>query len=414
MKKIKFFIPIIAAALIFSACSPSPAVVDGKDEPSDVMLSISDVSSKNANDSQNIQLQFNLDLLKQLSKDSKNTFYSSFSINQALTMAYFGAGGETQQEIKDALGYTSLTIEGIAAYQKYLLDVYKDSGDTTFYSANSMWIDNDIIVKKNYIDAMIDNFDAEVDDIDLQSAKAPDTLNKWIDKKTNGMITKLFENPFDPLARVVLMNAIYFKGQWTTPFDPNRTMEREFNGLIKTSTVDMMYSGEEVLGNVGDGYMSISMPYGDDERFSMVAVLPDGDIGQFIDSLSIGSLSEILSTFEPKNEAKVFFPKFEMEEKVLLNDTLKALGINSAFYDGADFGEISDTDLYIDEVLHKAKIKVDEEGTEAAAVTGIVVKTESMPIDQFIFAADKPFLFFIIDNHNDNVLFTGVVYDLEK
>jgi len=410
--KIKSIISLAAAAmLILSGCS---AATDNNQnsEPSQVMASISDTEAQTIADSQNVQLQFNLNLLKELSSSQANLFYSSFSINQALSMALFGAEGETQKEIMDALGYSGLSVEDIAAYQKYLIEAYEESGDTTFYSANSMWIDNDIVLKTAYINTMVKYFLSDVENLDLQAGDAPDTLNNWIDKKTNGMITKLFEEPFDDSVRLVLMNAIYFKGQWTTPFNPDMTNEGTFNGLNSTSTVDMMYSDEEVLGWESDDYKAISMPYGDDERFKMVAVLPEGDINEFIASLDAQTLNDILTNFEMKSDANVWLPKFEMEEKITLSDTLKALGIEKAFTPDAEFGEISDTNLYIDEVLHKAKIKVDEEGTEAAAVTGLIMKATSMPLDMFQFSADRPFIFFIADEDN-TVLFTGVVYDLD-
>jgi len=413
MSKLKIIISlIIVTSLISTGCSNE--VQSNTVNSSDVMLSISNTKPKTPDNSHNIQLGFNIDLLKELSKEEKNVFFSSFSINQALTMAYFGADGATQDEIKNSLGYNDLSIEDVASYQKYLLKTYEKSGDTTFYSANSMWIDDQIVVRDSYIDTMVDNFDAEVASIDLQGDKAVPTLNKWIDKRTKGMITKLFDQPFDPLARLVLMNAIYFKGDWTTPFDTDLTRDMAFNGQNKKSTVDMMYSDSEILGHENDDYKAISMPYGDDERFHMVAVIPNGDLNEFIKNQTTESLSKVITTFDTKDEVRILFPKFELEEKVELSDTLKALGINTAFKPGADFSQISDTPLFIDEVLHKAKIKVDEEGTEAAAVTAIVMKCESVPMNQFEFIADKPFLFFIMDTENDIVLFTGVVYDLDN
>ena len=411
--KIKSIISLAATAiLVLSGCS---AMSDNNQssEPSQAMASISDISAQTLANSQNIQLEFNLDLLKELSKSEDNLFFSSFSVNQALTMALFGSEGETQQEIIDVLGYSGLTVEDIAAYQKYLIEAYEETGDTVFYSANSMWIDDDIVINQNYIDTMVKYFLSDVENLDLQAESAPDTLNKWIDKKTNGMITKLFEEPFDRLARLVLMNAIYFKGDWTTPFDPELTSEAAFNGLNGQTTVDMMYSDMEVLGWQGNDYTAISLPYGEDERFKMVAVLPSGDMNDFISSLSVDELNSILTTFELKEESRILLPKFEMEEKITLSDTLKALGMELTFTPQADFSEISDTALYIDEVLHKAKIKVDEEGTEAAAVTGLIMRATSMPLDMFEFVADKPFLFFIVDDEDNTVLFTGVVYDFD-
>jgi serpin B len=167
------------------------------------------------------------------------------------------------------------------------------------------------------------------------------------------------------------------------------------------------------MGNKGEDYISVSLPYGEDERFAMVAVLPD-DMDTFTDGLTEESLSGILNTFYEKHEALVQLPVFEMEQKLRLNDALCALGIEKAFSQNeADFTGMSEDDiLFIDEVLHKAKIKVDEEGTEAAAATSVDMALKAAPpTDRFEFIADKPFLFFIVDTENDLVLFTGKVLD---
>lgn len=415
MKITKILLSIlIAGTLIASGCSAVPETEQPTDIViSDTMLSIKDVMPSNIAESQNIQLQFSLDLLKELSQSKENIFYSSFSINQALTMAYFGADGDTQEEIKNTLGYAGLTIEDIAAYQKYLIETYSDSGDTTFYSANSMWIDDQLTVKDAYIQTMLESFDAEVANIDLQSNQALGVINGWIEKETNGMIDKLFEEPFDEMTALILMNAIYFKGQWTTPFNPELTYENTFNGASSSNQVDFMFSDETVTGYQSDDYKAINLSYGDDERFSFVAVLPEGDINDFINGLDADALNDVLTTFEEKEDPILLLPKFELEEKITLKDTLAALGMETAFTGDANFSEISDTELFISDVLHKARIIVDEEGTEAAAVTGLVMKATSMPVDQFEFVADREFMFFIMDNEEKTVLFSGVVYDLD-
>ena len=416
MKNIKIILSfLLSAILLFSSCSSNSENNDILDSStkSQIMISIDDTKPTNLENSQNIQLSFNLSLLKSLCKNKKNVFYSSFSINQALTMAYFGANGTTQDEIKNALGYSGLTIEDIAAYQKYLIRTYESPSDTVFYSANSMWIDNQIIVKQSYIDTMLKNFSSDVKNLDLQGENALKTLNKWVDTKTKGMIAKLFEQPFDPLTRLVLMNAIYFEGNWNSPFDPKLTSTHAFNGINKQSSVDMMSSETAIKGYETAKYTSICLPYGEDERFQMVAVLPKGDMSNFIETIDSETLNTILTTFEIKDTPRILLPKFEMEEKLLLHDILKTIGIQAAFTIQADFSGISETNIYIDEVIHKAKIKVDEEGTEAAAVTALVMKTTSIPIDQFEFIADQPFLFFIMDSIDNTVLFTGAIYDLK-
>jgi serpin B len=157
--------------------------------------------------------------------------------------------------------------------------------------------------------------------------------------------------------------------------------------------------------------MSVMLPYGDDERFTMIAVLPE-DMDSFIAGLDEDSLHDVLTVFEQRDEVLLQLPVFEMEQQVTLNDTLKSLGITQAFTKEADLSRISDEDIYIGDVMHKAKIKVDEEGTEAAAVTSVQVTLESIPLNRFEFVADKPFLFFIMDTENGLVLFTGKVDDL--
>ncbi len=423
-KNIKMIFVAVAVIMIFSGCaqpavqneelSPENTQTEGPETIDEVMLSLADTLPQSPEDASDLQLGFNLDFFKKLSESGDgNLFYSSMSINSALTMAYFGAQGETQKEIADVLGYSDMSVEEVAAYQKYLLESYEDSGDTAFTSANSLWIDDEIVAKQSYIDTMENVFDTLVKNLDLQAASAPSELNAWIDESTNGMIKKLFDESGDSLARasMVLMNAIYFKGEWSVPFDPEKTFDGQFNGANKTSDIKMMMSNETVMGHQGDDYTSVILPYGDDERFAMVAVLPD-DMDSFVDGLTTESLSEILTTFTEKEDPIVRIPVFEMEEKLEMGEVLKAMGIQTAFSDNADFSLMSDTSLAIDEVLHKAKIKVDEEGTEAAAVTAIVMRATSVMMDRFEFVADRPFIFFIMDTENDLVLFTGKVMNL--
>jgi serpin B len=166
------------------------------------------------------------------------------------------------------------------------------------------------------------------------------------------------------------------------------------------------------MGHKGDDYTSVFLPYGEDERFAMVAVLPD-DMDAFLSSLDAQKLNAVLTTFETQQDPVLSLPVFELEEKIKLKDVLRSLGIQKAFTDGADFSPVSDTPLAIDEVLHKARIKVDEQGTEAAAVTAVIIRATGAMLDRFEFVADKPFLFFIVDTQNELTLFTGRVMDLD-
>lgn len=380
---------------------------------SPVMNKIAKVAPKKSEEITDAMLDFNLKLLKELNKKDKNLFYSAMSINSALTMTYFGANGDTKDEMHNALSYGSMTLEDIASAQKALIKSYEKSGDTTFNTANSIWIDDGYPIKRSFIRTMSNVFKTETQNVPMVEPKTVDKVNGWVKKKTEGMIEKLFEKENNPLANVkmLLMNAIYFNGEWTTPFNPDRTYKRDFNGATEITQVDMMSTDEDVLGYVGDDYKAISLPYGDDERFSMVVVLPSDDIDAFIENQTKDSLKKILITFEDQNNVIVQLPKFEMEETLRLNDALKALGMEKAFTGNADFSNMADS-LFIDTVLHKAKIEVDEKGTEAAAVTAVLMCESAAPEFGFEFFADKPFLFFIVDGEEDMVLFTGKVANL--
>lgn len=422
-KAIKFIFAILAIFFAFSGCQsiqvPNESVKKTDTPPpveDAIMLSLKDAAPKIPEGISDVQLGFNLALLKKFGElEGGNLFYSPMSINAAMTMTYFGANGQTRQEIADALGYGDMDIEDVAAYQKYLLQSYENSGDTTFTTANSIWIDDAFELKQSYINTMLDVFETQVTRLDLTASDAIDTLNSWIDKSTNHMIDTLFEkedNPFDATTVMVLLNAIYFDGGWTTPFNMERTYDALFNGKTKEADVKMMVSTEPVMGHKADDYISVRLPYGEDKRFQMVAVIPE-DIEAFIDSLTAESLNALLNTFGEQGAPTVQIPIFEMEQKVKLNDALIALGIEQAFSGAADFSGMSEEEIYIDEVLHKTRIKVDEEGTEAAAATSVEMKLRGVtPENRFEFIADKPFLFFIVDTENDMVLFTGKVLDL--
>jgi len=425
-KHIKIIFTLIAVMMIFTSCAqpaeqndvqkPSDEKTEGPEMKDEVMLSLKDAAPKIPEGISDVQLGFNLALLKKLGElEGGNLFYSPMSINAAMTMTYFGANGQTRQEIADVLGYDKMSMTDVAAYHKYLIGSYENSGDTTFTTANSIWIDDAFEPKQSYINTMLDVFETQVTRLDLTASDAIDTLNSWIDKSTNHMIDTLFEKedePFDTNTVMVLMNAIYFNGDWTTPFNPDRTYDTQFNGKTKEVDIKMMVSTEPVMGHKADDYISVSLPYGDDKRFQMVAVIPD-DIETFVDSLTDESLNTLLNTFAEQGEPSVQIPIFEMEQKVKLNDALIALGIEQAFSGTADFSGMSEEEIYIDEVLHKARIKVDEEGTEAAAATSVEMKLRGVtPENRFEFIADKPFLFFIVDTENDMVLFTGKVLNL--
>ena len=428
--KIKILFAAMACAMLFAGCAKNaePQQVEQTQQPEntqaealkpqdEVMLSLADAIPAQQTSADSVQYGFNLALLKKLSEtEDGNLFFSPLSINAALTMAYFGACGETQEQMADVLGYGSAGMADVAGYQKYISALLSDTGDTQFTSANSIWVAEIFEPNPSYMDTMKDVFDTKVSQVDFTKDSAVDELNAWINDSTQGMINQMFDKedePFDGLTAMVLLNAIYFNGNWTTPFDPDATYDADFHGAAATESVRMMASHEEVKGYQGEDYISVCLPYGADERFAMIAVLPD-DMDAFIAGLDEQSFKDLTKVLLPVENPVINIPVFEMEQKVKLNDVLIALGMDKAFSAGeADFTTMAGADvLWIDEVLHAAKITVDEEGTEAAAATSVGMSLRGMPMESFEFIADRPFLFFIMDTENDLVLFTGKVMDL--
>ena len=432
-KKLKLLFAALACVMLFAGCAqdvkpvqtqqidntqqPENTQTEGPQTQDEVMLSLENAIPAKQTSSDRVQYGFNIALLKKLSEtEDGNLFFSPLSINAALTMAYFGACGETQQKMADVLGYGDASMTDVAGYQKYISALLSDTGDTQFTSANSIWVAETFEPNPSYMNTMKEVFDTKVSKTDFTKDTAVDELNGWINDSTQGMIDQMFDKedePFDELTAMVLLNAIYFKGGWTTPFDPDATYDADFNGATATESVRMMSSHDEVRGYQGEDYIAVRLPYGADERFAMIAVLPD-DMDAFIAGMDEQSFKDLTKVLLPVENPVVNLPVFEMEQKVKLNDVLIALGMEKAFSPGeADFTEMAGADiLWIDEVLHAAKITVNEEGTEAAAATSVEMALRGMPMESFEFIADRPFLFFIMDTENELVLFTGKVMDL--
>ena len=418
MKTKASIIIILAVALLISCVSCQSAVKPPSVEapPSEESIALFDTVAKASaglsSEVRKAQMGFALRMLQALNDEHKddNVVLSPQSISTALGMTYIGAKGETADEMAKVLGIEGLTMGDVASGYKRMAGALTDSGDTKVENANAIWVDEGFPIVGGFQSTMEGAFLAPVNSIDLQGDKALPTINGWIKKNTNDMIDKLFTEPFGDLDRVVLCNAIFFDGKWTMPFDPECTYDAPFDGK---GNVKMMKSEEPVQGKVGEGYTSVMLPYGDDERFSMVAVLPEGDVNTFIQGLDEDAFLELFKGYEEKDEAIVMLPKFKIDEKVSLKDTLKAMGMVIPF-DGerANFDNMG-PELSISDVLHRARIEVDEVGTKAAAVTGVVMKCESAPMDQFIFRADRPFVFFIYDSQEQLVLFSAKVTQIK-
>ncbi len=357
--------------------------------------------------------RFGLKLFRQVTAGEEagaNVFISPLSVGMALGMAYNGAAGTTRQAMQEALELQGLSLQEVNESYRSLIDLLAELDPSVQWTlANSIWHRDEFTPKPNFIDLNVQYFDAEVAALDFTDPAAPATINAWVDDKTNGRISEIVgEIPAEIV--MFLINAVYFKGNWTAQFDPDLTAPADFH-LADGSTVQvpMMTHGAAVpiRINYGEGVLIADLPYGG-KAYAMTIVLPDPDrdLDALIASLDAETWNGWVDGLGAQ-EMHVFLPKFTLEYEVNLNDALKALGMGIAFDpNDADFSGIADAPLYISRVKHKTFVDVNEEGTEAAAVTSVEVGIVSVPPELRV---DRPFLFAIRERFSGTVLFLGVV-----
>ncbi|NLO38589.1 MAG: serpin family protein [Ruminiclostridium sp.] len=353
--------------------------------------------------------EFSWNLFKKINTEdsSGNVFISPYSIANALTMALNGAEGNTRVEMEKALQVAGVTRDDLnRAYAAEANRLSKLDKKVTLQNANSIWLRDSFQVKKDFIDRNKAYLGAEVQTLDFSDPSSVGVINNWVSDKTNRLIPSIISPPISTETIMYLINAIYFKGEWTTEFKQENTQEKDFYALDgKTDKVQMMFRGGKIDYLNNDELQAVRLPYGD-EKVSMVVILPKKDLNSWIDSMNGDKWKGILTGFNPVSDLQLQIPKFKMEYGIKeLNGVLKELGMREAFSDGADFSGIANN-LFISQVLHKAVVDVNEQGTEAAAVTAVVMQVTSF-IEPVSFTADRPFFFAIVDNEQGNLLFMG-------
>lgn len=358
--------------------------------------------------------RFGVALHKTLPKPAENLVYSPFSVAAAMSMTLAGARGKTAAEISSALGFNRP--ESAHEDMKDLIaSLTTGAGSDTLAIANALWPQRGAPILEAFTQTLKNNYHAESKQMDFQNAADPSRLeiNRWVASHTSGKIPDLLgPGSVGTRTRLVLTNAIYFKGAWAAEFDPKRTSEETFylNGG-STLQASMMHR-EGRYAYRADGDMQVlEMPY-KDGRLSMVVLLPaarDG-LAQLESRLSAENL-RAWAQAGPVRTVDVTLPKFKLASGFSLNEALGRLGIQDAFSDTADFSGINgNRTLSLTAVLHKAMIEVNEEGTEAAAATGAVIGlTSTMQPESAVFRADHPFLYLIQDRKTRCVLFAGRV-----
>jgi serpin B len=357
--------------------------------------------------------EFGLELLNQVinNEDSPNLMISPASVSIALGMAYNGAETTTRDAFENVLNYEGLSREEINEITKELIQVLLTNVRGNLLEiANSMWYDEGFPVEQEFIDLNSNYYDAEVREIDFRTAEAVKTINQWVSSNTHGKIDEIID-AIDPAMMMILINAIYFNCVWEVEFDPDDTRDQTFYREDRSvyGEVEMMEVESTFNASFTEKFAAVELPY-KNQKFSMYLFLPaeGSTVNSLLGELNGSSWNSWLEGFSERKEFTVFLPKFKFDYERSMAEDLKLMGLEIAFTDRADFSGISPVDLLISDVIHKTYIDVNEEGTEAAAVTAIVFETTSIGPANGI-RLDRPFLFAITENSSKSIVFIGKV-----
>jgi len=358
---------------------------------------------------------FALDLYAKVSAKPGNVIYSPYSISMALGMTWAGARGATADEMARTLHFGKAVHAGFAALNKRLL------GQQPGYQlsvANRLYVQQGYKLLDSFTAVTTEQYLAPLEQVDFAKAEARAHINQWVEDQTNKRIKDLIgEGVLTSLTRLVLVNAIYFKGTWATEFEKKNTTPQPFFSGGKKREVPMMFRAMKHEAGVrygeADGVQVLELPYKGGE-VTMVVFLPrarDG-LGALEKKLDARKLDQLVGALRSA-EVDVFLPRFRVEQSFALAPTLQAMGMPQAFSEkAADFSGMSGKkDLYISAVIHKAFVEVNEEGTEAAAATAVVMTTKGMAEPPMAFRADHPFIFALRDAKSGSVLFLGRLDD---
>jgi len=415
-KRLSFLLVLLIGILLLH-CSKSPTG-NKKDAPEEPIPDLSSVEKRLIESDNKFGLKLFKEIVKEGSSDS-NVFISPLSVAMALGMTYNGAAGETQKAMQEALELEGFTLEEVnQCYQHLLESLAQLDPKVEFGVANSIWYresEYGPAPREEFLNLCDEYYSALVRGLDFNDPSSVDTINMWVDEKTNGRIQEIVDKPIDRLAMMFLINAIYFKGTWTYEFDENETKDDWFF-LPGDSTRKpcRMMEQKALFGYFENhAFRAVDLPYGDEDFRMTVFVPPYGaDLNSLIREFDQEKLNYWLSCFE-NDSVSVYLPRLKLEYDVKLNDVLTALGMGIAFNPQfADFSKMYEHfQVYIHEVKHKTFVEVNEEGTEAAAVTSVGIRAESRGDPPFTLRAERPFVFMIRENVSGTILFIGKIVD---
>jgi serpin B len=380
--------------------------------------------------------KFAFDLLRQIAgqQTGGNIFISPYGVSTVLQMVVDGAGGSTKQEMESVLylnemvgdtaeGGTKQEIESVRylngmgardeACKSLVQSITSGQSNVTLNLANSIWFKQGVDLRPEFVSGCSNYFQAETGALDFTSPQSARIISEWAEASTHGRIKDIVQWPMNPLTRVILANAIYFKGRWERAFDESATKDRAFTSSDgRRQPVPMMQQAGRFGYFQAKGFQALRLPYAGG-RMEMQLFLPGN--GSDIKKLLAGIDGSFWQTENQRPfrdcEGMVELPRFKLNYSVALNESLKALGIKHAFSPNADFSAISAQKLFLSEVKQKSFVELDEVGTEAAAVTTVTLRVMAVmrPESPFEMILDHPFFFVIVDRTTHAILFMGIV-----
>ena len=363
--------------------------------------------------------KFALDLYSEYKSEEGNVFFSPYSISTALAMTHEGAKGQTAEEMQSVFYFPEDDSVRRSGFANLYNEINKGDKNFKLSTANALWAEQNFQFLEEYFNLINQYYDGKVTNLDFKqdSEGSRVIINNWVEDKTNNKIKDLIPSGLiTPMTRLVLTNAIYFKGDWVKQFNEDETREQDFkvssNNNVKVKMMQRT-DDESIFGYAENNQLQIlELPYSGEE-LSMLLLLPkDDNLESFENSINSEKLSEWKSDLN-EQRVDIFIPRFKFETKYLMADTLSQMGMPTAFSNAADFsGMTGRRDLFISQVIHQAFVEVNEEGTEAAAATAVIMKEFSAgpggPKTP-VFMADHPFIFIIQQKDSGNILFMGRV-----
>lgn len=350
----------------------------------------------------------------------ENLFISPLSIAMALQMCYAGASGKTQSQMAEVMRFSGMPPDVVSAGNLQFLDALQsEDSEVTIEIANSLWGRAGIPFEKEFIETIEQYYNGEATELDFVNPASVSTINQWVSENTHGKITQIIEQ-LDPLAIMVLVNAVYFKGAWQAPFNERATGEEDFYFPDEsTAKVMMMNKHDDMSYFETEDFQAVKLDY-KGRDYEMLVFLPSmgSSLEKFVKKIDAENWAKWLEGFRTR-DGRLGLPRFKVEYKTVLNDALMGLGMKDAFVAAdADFSSMTPfKPAWISSVIHKTFIEVDEQGTEAAAVTAIEMCASAAPgMDRprpFSMVVDRPFFCAIRHIESGAIVFMGAIYEPE-